>query len=48
MKSPPRALPQKLARQLMITLAGAATMVKGFLEPEEMSEVMEDLLDSWT
>jgi TetR/AcrR family transcriptional repressor of nem operon len=40
--------PHKLARQLMTTLAGAATMVKGLLEPEEMSEVMEDLLDSWT
>ena len=40
--------PEKLARQLMITLAGAATMVKGFLEPEEMGEVMHDLLDSWS
>ena len=39
--------PEKLARQLMMTLAGAATMVKGFLEPGEVGEVMQDLLDSW-
>jgi len=38
---------RKLARQLMVTLAGAAAMVKGFLEPREISEVMNDLLDCW-
>jgi len=39
--------PHKLARQLLMTLAGAATMVKGFLEPREVGEVMDDLIDSW-
>ena len=39
--------PHKLARQLMMTLAGAATMVKGFLEPREVGEVMNDLIESW-
>jgi len=39
--------PYKLARQLMVTLAGSAAMVKGFLEPDQIGEVMDDLLDSW-
>lgn len=39
--------PYKLARQLMMTLAGAAAMVKGFITPEEMTEAMTDLIDSW-
>jgi len=39
--------PYKLARQLMVTLAGSAAMVKGFLEPHQIGEVMDDLLDSW-
>jgi TetR/AcrR family transcriptional repressor of nem operon len=39
--------PYKLARQLMMTMAGGATMVKGFIPPEEMQETMNDLIDSW-
>ena len=39
--------PSKLARQLMMTMAGGAAMVKGLLEPEEFTEVMNDLIDSW-
>ena len=39
--------PYKLARQLMMTMAGGAAMVKGLLEPEEIAETMHDLLDSW-
>ena len=39
--------PYKLARQLMVTLAGGAAMVKGFLKPKDVGEVMNDLLDSW-
>ena len=39
--------PYKLARQLMMTMAGGAAMVKGLLAPAEMSEVMNDLIDSW-
>ena len=40
--------PQKLARQLMMTLAGGAAMVKGVLAPEEMIETINGLIDSWT
>ena len=40
--------PQKLARQLMVTLAGSAAMVKGFLEYDDIVENLDDLVDSWT
>jgi TetR/AcrR family transcriptional repressor of nem operon len=40
--------PAKLTRQLMITMAGGAAMVKGFITPDDMQEVMNDLIDSWT
>jgi TetR/AcrR family transcriptional repressor of nem operon len=40
--------PYKLARQLMITLAGSAAMVKGFLQKDEIVEVLDELIDSWT
>jgi len=40
--------PQKLARQLMIGLAGAAAMVKGFVTTEEVMELLEDMIDLWT
>ena len=40
--------PAKLARQLMVTLAGSAAMVKGFLEPEQITDVINDVIDSWT
>ncbi len=40
--------PYKLARQLMITLAGSAAMVKGFLRKDEIVETLDELIDSWT
>ena len=40
--------PGKLARQLMMTLAGAAAMSKGFLTSAETAETLEQLIDSWT
>lgn len=40
--------PHKLARQLMVTLAGSAAMVKGFLEYDDIVENLDDLVDSWT
>jgi TetR/AcrR family transcriptional repressor of nem operon len=39
--------PEILARQLMMTLAGAATVVKGFAEPHEVNEAINKLIDSW-
>ena len=39
--------PYKLARQLMMTLAGGAAMVKGLIPPEEIRETMKELIDSW-
>jgi len=39
--------PYKLARQLMMTLAGGAAMVKGLISHEEVNEAMNDLIDSW-
>lgn len=40
--------PEKLARQLMMTMAGGAAMVKGVLPPEAFVETVNDLIDSWT
>ena len=40
--------PYKLARQLMVTLAGVAAMAKGFLEKDDISEIIDELFDSWT
>lgn len=39
--------PAKLARQLMVTLAGSAAMAKGFLSREAITEVMDELIESW-
>ncbi len=39
--------PDKLARQLMMTMAGGAAMVKGVLPPEVFIETVTDLIDSW-
>ena len=39
--------PHKLARQLMMTMAGGAAMVKGVLAPEDIVETINDLIDSW-
>ena len=42
-----KAGPDKLARQLMMTMAGGAAMVKGLLSPEAYVETINDLIDSW-
>jgi len=39
--------PQKLTRQLMMTMAGGAAMVKGLLAPEDFIETINELIDSW-
>ena len=39
--------PMQLARQLMMTLAGAAAMVKGFVTQEEITVTLNELIDSW-
>ena len=39
--------PDRLARQMMMTLAGGAAMVKGLLTPEAFVETINDLIDSW-
>ena len=39
--------PYKLARQLMMTLAGGAVMVKGLIEADDIRETLNDLIDSW-
>ena len=40
--------PAKLARSLMITLAGSAAMVKGFMPKDLIVENLVNLVDSWT
>ena len=40
--------PAQLARSLMITFAGSAAMVKGFMPNEVIVENLEILIDSWT
>ena len=39
--------PEKMARQLMMTLAGGAVMVKGFIEADDIRETLSELIDSW-
>jgi TetR/AcrR family transcriptional repressor of nem operon len=39
--------PEKLARQLMVTLAGVAATVKGFLNHDEAVEVVNEVIDTW-
>lgn len=39
--------PARLARQFMVTLAGVATTVKGFMGTEQAHEVIDDMLVSW-
>ena len=43
----PELNPEKLALQLMVTLAGSAALVKGFMEGEPLLENLEDLMNSW-
>lgn len=40
--------PMKLARSLMITLAGSAAMAKGFMARDEIIDNLENLIDFWT
>ena len=40
--------PFRLARQLMMSMAGFATTVKGFLSPAQGMKILNDLIDSWT
>ena len=40
--------PYKLARQLMISIAGVAATVKAFLDRDEAIEVLDELIESWT
>ena len=39
--------PDRLAKLIMVTLAGVAATVKGFLSADEASAVIEDLLNAW-
>ena len=39
--------PHKLARQLMMTVAGGAVMVKGLIKADDIRETLNDLIDSW-
>jgi hypothetical protein len=39
--------PYRLATQLMMALAGGSAMVKGFATQEQITEAMNDLIDSW-
>jgi len=40
--------PQKLAVSLMVTFAGSAAMIKGFMPGEQIVDNLENLIDSWT
>ena len=40
--------PIKLARSLMIALAGSAAMAKGFMSRDQIFDNLENLIDSWT
>ena len=40
--------PARLARQLMVTFAGVAATIKGYLDAEAARETVEDVIDSWT
>jgi len=39
--------PHKLARLLMMTMAGGAVMVKGLIGADDIRETLNDLIDSW-
>ena len=39
--------PERLATLLMVTLAGVAASVKGFVSTDEASTVIDDLLNAW-
>jgi len=39
---------QQLARQLLMTLAGAAALRKGLLSPQDVVETIDGVIDAWT
>jgi len=39
---------QQLARQLLMTLAGAAALRKGILSPQDVVETIDAVIDAWT
>ena len=39
--------PDQLARQLMLTVAGGAVLVKGLIEFDDIRNTIENLIDSW-
>ena len=41
-------VPQKLAQQLMIGLAGSAALVKGSIGTDQVLEILEDMIGYWT
>ncbi|MGI9223497.1 MAG: TetR/AcrR family transcriptional regulator [Woeseiaceae bacterium] len=41
-------LPERLAQQLMIGLAGSAAMGKGLIPPGQVQEVLDDMISHWT
>ena len=41
-------VPEKLAQQLMIGLAGSAAMGKGLIPPGQVQEVLDDMISHWT
>ncbi|MCK5325371.1 MAG: TetR/AcrR family transcriptional regulator [Woeseiaceae bacterium] len=41
-------VPEKLAQQLLIGLAGAAAMVKGLVTTEQVMEILDDMIGYWT
>ena len=41
-------VPQKLAQQLLIGLAGSAALVKGMITTDQVLEILEDMIDNWT
>ena len=43
----PELVPLELAASLMITLAGSAAMVKGFMKEPQIIKNLENLIDSW-
>lgn len=40
--------PYRLARQLMITFAGVAAAIKGYIGATQAGEVIDDVINSWT
>ena len=40
-------VPERLAQQLMIGLAGSAAMVKGLITTDQVLEILDDLIDYW-